>query len=92
MVPGTLVRLQRQPVQRQVEVGALAITVDGPNTFPELYQRLRVQVKEDVDEFIWVEWIKTDKRWHGQSDGAYAAVRFKEVVKRVFNSGKALIN
>jgi hypothetical protein len=69
--------------------------VDGPSTFPELYQKLEEFVGKNngsIDEFVWVEWLKSDKRWRGQPDGAYANYRFAEVVRRTINTGKSLVN
>ena len=94
MRPGTVIRLVHQPVQRQVDVGALAIVVDGKKEFPKLYDELLSKVGvENMDEFVWVKWRKKPKYWHGQPDGAYSVSRFEKVVKgNVVNTSRRVLN
>ncbi len=72
------------PVQRQVEVGALAIQ-ETPDTYPDLYQELKQKVDPVfLKEFVCVTWIHNDK-WHGQPDGFYHIARFKPSKVKMFN-------
>jgi hypothetical protein len=68
----------------EVEPGALAVVVDGSQQFPDLYKELLRRVKEDANEFVWVEWVRTDDRWKGRVDGAYAKWRFNSL--RIVNT------
>jgi hypothetical protein len=68
-----------------VEKGALAIVVDGLKEFPDLYYKLKKSIEDDIDEFIFVRWIREDIRWKGRIDGAYAKNRFKEIKNKIMN-------
>ena len=72
------------PVQKQVEVGALALQ-EPPDTYPELYKELKSKVDPQfLREFVCVTWIHNDK-WHGQPDGFYHVARFRLSKVRMFN-------
>jgi hypothetical protein len=84
MKPGTIVELIQSGFEWSAEIGARATIVDGKKTFPELYDKLvrlltNMGTLDDVKDFLWLEWDRSDPRWHQQTDGAYHKTRFKVV-------------
>lgn len=72
------------PVQRQVEVGALAVE-ENPNAYPDLYREFKSKVDPAFHhEFVCVTWLH-DNKWHGQPDGFYHRARFKQSKVRILN-------
>lgn len=89
MKVGSVVRVAIPPEDNveskgSVERGAMAVVVDGKEKFPRLYQEFVKRIKNHIDEFVWVEWVKSDNRWKGRIDGAYAKWRFIHL--RIINS------
>jgi hypothetical protein len=88
MKPGTIVELENnKPASRwKAHPGAQA-TVVGPRRFPDLYDQLEAylrnfgRAKEDMAEFVWVSWDRSDPKWNGQADGAYSRHRFRVVAQ-----------
>lgn len=71
-----VLKLLHVPIQRQVNVGALAIE-EPVTAYPDLYEDLKRRVDPQyLDDFVCVTWIHNDK-WHGQPDGFYHRARFE---------------
>jgi hypothetical protein len=87
MTPGTIVELELdQPKDKwTAKPGCRATVVDGKARWPQMYDMLLDHLRnfgeaeKDIQEFVWVEWDRSDKRWNGQRDGAYTKYRFREV-------------
>lgn len=79
-----LLELTIVPIQRQVEIGAIAIE-ESVDTYPELYKELKKNVDSHfLHEFVCVTWLHNNK-WHGQPDGFYHRARFKPSAIKMFN-------
>jgi len=75
MKPGQIVSLiNPQGKNISVPKHTLAVIVNGPNRFPELYQKLvNILEPQDINEFIAVEWVDSPQ----QADGFYSKWRFE---------------
>lgn len=84
--PNSIVRVVAPLMEQMGEKGhvlrgALAVVVDGTVEFPHYYNELcnLFGSSPEINDFIFVKWIREDPRWKGRIDGAYSAARFEEV-------------